>query len=206
MNRTFWRFLVFPLIKYLRLAIIVSLLISSHLFALMQIYAMPVFDMIETLLVKKLNFSPTRLLRFVVRNLYVGKHSPLHCHVILKQDFDISTWDLLWINLMYHLFIAAFTMFIGITFPFFGGLLGFFGGFAFAPTTYFVSQNSLPSPRWNQYTVLKKLWFCRITIMANTDISLQHFSATLHHVACHLQTQEVQLILVYKLGMFHFEY
>ena len=36
---------------------------------------------------------------------------------------------------------AAFTMFIGITFPFFGGLLGFFGGFAFAPTTYFVSNS-----------------------------------------------------------------
>jgi hypothetical protein len=37
--------------------------------------------------------------------------------------------------------VAAFTMFIGITFPFFGGLLGFFGGFAFAPTTYFVSNS-----------------------------------------------------------------
>jgi hypothetical protein len=33
---------------------------------------------------------------------------------------------------------AAFTMFIAMTFPFFGALLGFFGGFAFAPTTYFV--------------------------------------------------------------------
>ncbi|GAA0155112.1 hypothetical protein LIER_38021 [Lithospermum erythrorhizon] len=31
------------------------------------------------------------------------------------------------------------TMFEAITFPFFGGL-GFFGGFAFAPTTYFVSN------------------------------------------------------------------
>lgn len=31
-------------------------------------------------------------------------------------------------------------MFLGVTFPFFGGLLGFFGGFAFAPTTYFVSH------------------------------------------------------------------
>jgi hypothetical protein len=39
--------------------------------------------------------------------------------------------------------VAAFTMFIAITFPFFGGLLGFFGGFAFAPTTYFVS---IPNP------------------------------------------------------------
>uniref|UniRef100_A0A0D3FG78 Amino acid transporter transmembrane domain-containing protein n=1 Tax=Oryza barthii TaxID=65489 RepID=A0A0D3FG78_9ORYZ len=29
-------------------------------------------------------------------------------------------------------------MFIGITFPFFDGLLGFFGGFGFAPTTYFI--------------------------------------------------------------------
>ena len=37
-------------------------------------------------------------------------------------------------------------MFIGITFPFFGGLLGFFGGFAFAPTTYFVSHNFSPWP------------------------------------------------------------
>lgn len=35
---------------------------------------------------------------------------------------------------------AAMTMFIGITFPFFGGLLSFFGGFAFAPTTYYVSN------------------------------------------------------------------
>jgi hypothetical protein len=31
-------------------------------------------------------------------------------------------------------------MFIGMTFPFFGGLLGFFGGLVFAPTTYFVSK------------------------------------------------------------------
>ncbi|CAA2990459.1 lysine histidine transporter 1-like [Olea europaea subsp. europaea] len=29
-------------------------------------------------------------------------------------------------------------MFLGMTFPFFGGLLGFFGGFAFAPTTYYI--------------------------------------------------------------------
>jgi hypothetical protein len=35
-------------------------------------------------------------------------------------------------------------MFVGITFPFFGGLIGFFGGIAFAPTTYFVSIFSDP--------------------------------------------------------------
>jgi hypothetical protein len=33
-------------------------------------------------------------------------------------------------------------MFIGICIPFFGALLGFLGGFAFAPTTYFVSRTS----------------------------------------------------------------
>lgn len=32
-------------------------------------------------------------------------------------------------------------MFIGICIPFFGGLLGFFGGFAFAPTTYYVCNS-----------------------------------------------------------------
>ncbi|KAG5254443.1 Amino acid transporter, transmembrane [Salix suchowensis] len=71
--------------------------------AVQQIYAIPVFDMLETLLVKKLHFRPSRKLRFITRNLYV-----------------------------------AATMFVGICFPFFGGLLGFFGGFAFAPTTYFL--------------------------------------------------------------------
>ncbi|KAJ0446634.1 putative amino acid transporter, transmembrane domain-containing protein [Helianthus annuus] len=67
------------------------------------VYATPVFDMIETLLVQKMNFKPTFMLRFITRNLY-----------------------------------DAFTMMFGICVPFFGGLLGFFGGFAFALTTYFI--------------------------------------------------------------------
>ncbi|KAK2661541.1 hypothetical protein Ddye_000115 [Dipteronia dyeriana] len=86
------------------------------------LYAMPVFDMIETVLVTKLHFKPTTLLRFVTRNLYV-----------------------------------AFTMFVAISFPFFGGLLGFFGGFAFAPTTYF-----LPCIMWLAVYKPKKFslsWF-----------------------------------------------
>lgn len=80
-----------------------NMFVVIHVIGSYQIYAMPVFDMIETVLVKKLRFKPTWWLRFISRNLYV-----------------------------------AFTMFVGITFPFFGGLLGFFGGFAFAPTTYFL--------------------------------------------------------------------
>ena len=35
---------------------------------------------------------------------------------------------------------AAFTMMVAITIPFFGGLLGFFGGLVMAPTTYYVSK------------------------------------------------------------------
>jgi amino acid permease len=80
-----------------------NLFVVVHVIGSYQIYAMPVFDMIETVLVKKLNFRPTMMLRFITRNIYV-----------------------------------AFTMFIAMTFPFFGGLLSFFGGFAFAPTTYFL--------------------------------------------------------------------
>ncbi|KAJ8446877.1 hypothetical protein Cgig2_016187 [Carnegiea gigantea] len=85
-----------------------NMFVVVHVIGSYQIYAMPVFDMLETVLVKKLHFKPSRMLRFITRNVYV-----------------------------------AFTMFVGITFPFFGGLLGFFGGFAFAPTTYF-----LPCVMW----------------------------------------------------------
>ncbi|KAL3720367.1 hypothetical protein ACJRO7_005225 [Eucalyptus globulus] len=80
-----------------------NMFVVIHVIGSYQVYAMPVFDMIETVLVKKLRFKPTGTLRFVARNVYV-----------------------------------AFTMFVAITFPFFSELLSFFGGFAFAPTTYFL--------------------------------------------------------------------
>ncbi|CAL5371686.1 unnamed protein product [Camellia sinensis] len=99
-----------------------NLFVVIHVIGSYQIYAMPVFDMIETALVKKLHFKPTMMLRFITRNIYV-----------------------------------AFTMFVAITFPFFGGLLGFFGGFAFAPTTYF-----LPCVMWLAIKKPKKFslsWF-----------------------------------------------
>lgn len=44
--------------------------------------------------------------------------------------------------MMQDYFFTAFTLFIGVTFPFFGDLLGFFGGFGFAPTSYFVSHSA----------------------------------------------------------------
>ncbi|KAK1552647.1 hypothetical protein Q3G72_020866 [Acer saccharum] len=38
-----------------------------------QVYAMPVFDMLERMIMKKLNFPPGLVLRLVVRSAYVGQ-------------------------------------------------------------------------------------------------------------------------------------
>ncbi|GFZ19110.1 lysine histidine transporter 1 [Actinidia rufa] len=106
-----------------------NMFVVIHVIGSYQIYAMPVFDMIETVLVKKLHFKPSTPLRFISRTVYV-----------------------------------AFTMFVGITFPFFGGLLGFFGGFAFAPTTYFlpcIMWLAIYKPRKYSLSWIAN-WLCRI--------------------------------------------
>ncbi|CAI0459041.1 unnamed protein product [Linum tenue] len=90
-----------------------NLMVVVNVIGSYQVYAMPVFDMLERMMVKKWNFSQGLPLRLVVRSAYV-----------------------------------AFTLFVGVTFPFFGDLLGFFGGFGFAPTSFF-----LPSIMW---LILKK--------------------------------------------------
>lgn len=46
---------------------------------------MPVFDMMETFLVKKLNFRPTTILRFCVRNFYVGKKINQNCVYYIRN-------------------------------------------------------------------------------------------------------------------------
>ncbi|XP_043719400.1 lysine histidine transporter 2-like [Telopea speciosissima] len=106
-----------------------NMFVVIHVIGSYQIFAMPVYDMIETTLVKKFHFKPCFRLRFFSRTTYV-----------------------------------ALTMFIGMTFPFFGSLLGFFGGFAFAPTTYY-----LPCIMWLALYKPKKFslswilnWFCII--------------------------------------------
>ncbi|KAI9156692.1 hypothetical protein LWI28_010710 [Acer negundo] len=99
-----------------------NLMVVVHVIGSYQVYAMPVFDMVERMMVKKLNFPPGLALRLVARSAYV-----------------------------------AFTLFVGVTFPFFGDLLGFFGGFGFAPTSYF-----LPSIMWLLIKKPKRLsikWF-----------------------------------------------
>ncbi|KAF5746493.1 putative amino acid transporter [Tripterygium wilfordii] len=56
---------------------VANLFVVVHVIGSYQVYAMPVFDMLETFLVKKLKFRPSFILRFVARNLYVGGFSSL---------------------------------------------------------------------------------------------------------------------------------
>ncbi|KAL2242934.1 lysine histidine transporter 2-like [Sesamum indicum] len=85
------------------LIIAANMFVVVHVIGSYQVFAMPVFDMVESYLVKQMKFKPSRLLRIVTRTSYV-----------------------------------ALTMLLGVSFPFFGGLLSFFGGFAFAPTSYYL--------------------------------------------------------------------
>ncbi|KAK0591638.1 hypothetical protein LWI29_005285 [Acer saccharum] len=68
-----------------------NIFVVIHVIGGYQIYAMPVFDMMETVLVTKLNFSPTRLLRFVVRNVYVGITKLSEC--LPEQEYKTSMAD-----------------------------------------------------------------------------------------------------------------
>nr|DAD37834.1 TPA_asm: hypothetical protein HUJ06_008475 [Nelumbo nucifera] len=85
-----------------------NFMVFLHVIGSYQVFAMPVFDLIESVLIQKLKFNPGRALRLIARSTYV-----------------------------------ALTGFIGICIPFFGGLLGFFGGLVFASTSYF-----LPCVMW----------------------------------------------------------
>ncbi|CAD6263459.1 unnamed protein product [Miscanthus lutarioriparius] len=80
-----------------------NMMVVIHVVGSYQVYAMPIFESIETILVTRFRLPQGLLLRLVARSAYV-----------------------------------AFTLFIAVTFPFFGDLLGFFGGFGFTPTSYFL--------------------------------------------------------------------
>ncbi|KAJ0816621.1 putative amino acid transporter, transmembrane domain-containing protein [Helianthus annuus] len=113
-----------------------NMFVVVHVIGSYQIYAMPVFDMMETVLVKKVELSPRVLCFGLSRGI-------------------------------------SFTMFIGICFPFFSGLLGFFGGFAFAPTTYFlpcIMWLSIYKPkRWSLSWITN--WICIVLGVALMIVS-----------------------------------
>ncbi|KAG7978939.1 hypothetical protein I3843_05G105500 [Carya illinoinensis] len=52
--------------------IVVANIVENHIGIKPQIFAMPMFDMLETFLVKKLNFKPSFILRSVTRTSYVA--------------------------------------------------------------------------------------------------------------------------------------
>ncbi|PNX96464.1 lysine/histidine transporter 1-like protein, partial [Trifolium pratense] len=82
---------------------VANFMVFLHVLGSYQVFAMPVFDTIESCLVQKFKFNPSSMLRLVARSIYV-----------------------------------AVVGFLAVTFPFFGGLLGFFGGLAFSATSYII--------------------------------------------------------------------
>ncbi|KAM5567654.1 hypothetical protein ABKV19_015632 [Rosa sericea] len=50
-----------------------NLMVVVHVIGSYQVYAMPVFDLLETMMMKKLNFPPGVALRLVARSAYVGQ-------------------------------------------------------------------------------------------------------------------------------------
>lgn len=60
---------------------VANLMVVVHVIGSYQIYAMPVFDMLESVLVKRFHLKPSRKLRLITRSLYVGKY----CHFISRQ-------------------------------------------------------------------------------------------------------------------------
>ncbi|KAF6159938.1 hypothetical protein GIB67_033022, partial [Kingdonia uniflora] len=49
-----------------------NLMVFFHVLGSYQVFAMPVFDFIESCLVQKLNFTPGRRIRLIARSVYVG--------------------------------------------------------------------------------------------------------------------------------------
>ncbi|KAJ7550221.1 hypothetical protein O6H91_07G088900 [Diphasiastrum complanatum] len=60
-----------------------NLMVVIHVIGSYQVYAMPVFDMLETVFVKKMRLSPGLLLRLIVRSTYVA----LTCFIAITLPF-----------------------------------------------------------------------------------------------------------------------
>lgn len=67
-----------------------NMFVVVHVIGSYQIYAMAVFDMIETFLVKKMNFTPSFTLRFVTRTTYVGMLHTAHLSISsMNSDLEV---------------------------------------------------------------------------------------------------------------------
>ncbi|KAL1295818.1 hypothetical protein AAHE18_19G239100 [Arachis hypogaea] len=54
------------------LTAVANIFVVIHVTGSYQVFAVPVFDMMESLMVRKMNFKPTWYLRFISRNIYVA--------------------------------------------------------------------------------------------------------------------------------------
>ncbi|XP_021736260.1 lysine histidine transporter-like 2 [Chenopodium quinoa] len=64
--------LMISLEKPIWLIAIANIFVVIHVIGSYQVFAMPVFDMLESFLVLKLKYQPSRMLRLVTRSTYVG--------------------------------------------------------------------------------------------------------------------------------------
>jgi hypothetical protein len=72
-----------------------NMMVVIHVIGSYQVYAMPVFDMMETVLVKKLRFRPGVRLRLVSRTVYVGNASSLSLSLSLSLNSETQLFSLL---------------------------------------------------------------------------------------------------------------
>ncbi|KAM5557580.1 hypothetical protein ABKV19_024785 [Rosa sericea] len=71
------------------LIVFANAFVVIHVIGSYQVYAMPVFDTIESALVKQMNFKPSYSLRFISRNLFVGNYHFLPHHLNLELTSHI---------------------------------------------------------------------------------------------------------------------
>ncbi|KAK9806840.1 hypothetical protein WJX72_004583 [[Myrmecia] bisecta] len=149
--------------------VMADLMVLVHVCGSYQVYSMPVFDMIETQLVRK-GISNGRICRLIYRSLYVCLTGFIGISIpraSLVGAMSATCRGLLSDYPIYDIYCSLYICIagcIGISIPFFGSLLGFIGAFAFGPTTFW-----LPPLIYLIVTEPKKLgghwwasWFCII--------------------------------------------
>ncbi|CAM6122677.1 unnamed protein product [Calypogeia fissa] len=99
-----------------------NMMVFIHVTGSYLVYAMPAFDLMEKILVKKYHVL------VLIENIFVKFRI---ARPTTKRSITVM-------RLLTRSVYVCFTAFIAFTFPFFQDLLAFFGGFAFTPTTYFL--------------------------------------------------------------------
>ncbi|XP_019093333.1 PREDICTED: lysine histidine transporter-like 5 [Camelina sativa] len=132
-----------------------NFMVFIHVIGSYQVFAMTVFDTIESYLVKTLKFTPSAMLRLVARSTYV-----------------------------------ALICLVAVCIPFFGGLLGFFGGLVFSSTSYF-----LPCIIWLIMKRPKRYsfhWFCSwLAIVVGISIAILAPIGGMRHIILSARTYKL---------------